>query len=152
VTSNAADDRDEASNGCATLFLYYLRNQLGFDWRAIVTTGGATLGETYQRLTSKPAAQGFSEFVSLLGTLDHGGTLNVPASGNPFPIGAVPTQPQPPTPPQPPTGPTFPTDPGQPFVPATGGGMLQGILIGAIVVVIALIVLVSAFAFGWIPL
>jgi hypothetical protein len=152
VTSNAADDRDEASNGCATLFLYYLRNQLGFDWRAIVTTGGATLGETYQRLTSKPAAQGFSEFVSLLGTLDQGGTLNVPASGNPFPIGAVPTQPQPPTPPQPPTGPTFPTDPGQPFVPATGGGMLQGILIGAIVVVIALIVLVSAFAFGWIPL
>jgi hypothetical protein len=147
VTTNSADDRDEASNGCATLFLFYLNKQLGFDWRTIVTTGGATLGETYQRLTGKPGAQGFSEFVSLLGGLDQGGTLTIPASGNPFPIGGAPAQPQPPAQP-----PAVPVDPGQPVMPASGGGMLQGVLIAAIVIVIALIALVSAFAFGWIAL
>ena len=148
VNSNAADDRDENSNGCATLFLFYLNQQLGFDWRTITTTGGATLGETYQKLTGKPGPQGFSEFVSLLNSLAQGGTLNLPANGNPFPIGA-PAQPhppvQPPTPPQPPVG---PSDPGQAITPSSGG-TLQGVLIGAIVLVIALIALVSAYAFGW---
>jgi hypothetical protein len=149
VTTNAADDRDENSNGCATLFLFYLNKQLGFDWRTITTTGGATLGETYQKLTGKSGAQGFSEFVSLLSGIDQGGTLNIPASGNPFPIGA-PAQPQPPVqPPTSPQPPLVPTDPGQPVLP-TSGGMLQGVLIGAIVIVIVLIALVSAFAFGWI--
>lgn len=148
VTSNAADDRDEASNGCATLFLFYLNKQLGYDWRTITTTGGATLGETYQRLTGKSGAQGFSEFIALLGGIAQGGTLTIPASGDPFPVGA-PSQPQPPAQPQPPV---VPTDPGQPALPATaaGGGMMQGVLVGAIVLVIALIALISAFAFGWI--
>jgi hypothetical protein len=143
VTSNEADDRDESSNGCATLFLYYLHHQLGASWEQIVAIGGATLGDTYQRLTGKSGAQGFGEFISLLDGLAQGGSLNLPANGNPFPIGA-PSQPQPPT---------IPTDPGQPqlpALPATGGGMPQGILIGAIVLVIALIVLVSAYAAGWI--
>jgi hypothetical protein len=151
VNSNAADDRDENSNGCATLFLFYLNKQLGYDWHTITTTGGATLGETYQKLTGKPGTQGFSEFISLLNGIAQGGTLNLPASGNPFPIGA-PTQPQPPvqapTPPRPPVG---PSDPGQAITPSSSG-MLQGVLIGAIVLVIALIALVSAFALGWIPL
>src|SRR5262249_55050864 len=104
--------------------------------------GGATLGDTYQKLTGKPGTQGFSEFISLLNGVAQGGALNLPASGNPFPIGA-PAQPDPPT---------IPTNPDQPQLPtlSTGGGMLQGILIGAIVLVIALIALVSAYAFGWI--
>ena len=149
VNSNAADDRDENSNGCATLFLFYLNKQLGFDWRTITTTGGATLGETYQKLTGKPGTQGFNEFISLLNSLAQGGTLNLPANGNPFPIGA-PAQPQPPV--QPPDAaaaqPVGPSDPGQAITPSSGG-MLQGVLIGAIVLVIALIALVSAYAFGW---
>jgi hypothetical protein len=89
VTNNDADDRNQDSNGCGTLFLYYLHSQLGFSWQKIVTTGGATLGETYQRLTGKSGAQGFSDFVSLLNTLAAGGQLNLPANGNPFPIGAA---------------------------------------------------------------
>jgi len=154
VNSNGADDRDENSNGCATLFLFYLNNQLGFDWRTITTTGGATLGETYQTLTGKPGAQGFSEFIALLSGIDQGGTLNIPASGNPFPLGGVPAQPQPPgpLPGPPPMAPGAPGQPDLPSLPATGGGMLQGVLIGAIVLVIALIALVSAVAFGWIAL
>lgn len=89
VTNNDADDRNQDSNGCGTLFLYYLHNQLGFSWQKITTTGGASLGETYQRLTGKSGAQGFSDFVSLLATLDKGGQLNLPANGNPFPIGSA---------------------------------------------------------------
>lgn len=89
VTNNEADDRNQDSNGCGTLFLYYLHGQLGFSWQKIVTTGGGTLGETYQRLTGKSGAQGFSEFVSLLNTLAPGGQLTLPANGNPFPIGGA---------------------------------------------------------------
>ncbi|HEX8035240.1 MAG TPA: hypothetical protein VF510_15405, partial [Ktedonobacterales bacterium] len=43
----------------------------------------------YQRLTGKSGTQGFSDFVSLLNTLAQGGQLNLPANGNPFPIGAA---------------------------------------------------------------
>jgi hypothetical protein len=147
VNSNAADDRDENSNGCATLFLYYLHNQLGYSWEKIVSTGGATLGDTYQRLTGKSGTDGFNEFISLLNGLAQGGSLNLPPSGNPFPMGA-PSQPQP-EPPSQPQPPIVPTNPGQALAPASGG-MLQGVLIGAIVLVIALIALVSAYAAGWI--
>ncbi len=89
VTSNAATDQDQNSNGCGPLFLYYLHDQLGYDWTRITTTGGASLGDTYQRLTGQPAAQGFQDFINRLATLDQGGGLQLPSSGNPFPIGAA---------------------------------------------------------------
>ena len=74
VNNNNATDQDENSNGCATLFLYYLHSQLGFDWTKIVNTGGSTLGETYQRLTGKSGADGFNDFVSRVATLEQGST------------------------------------------------------------------------------
>lgn len=86
VTNNNATDQDENSNGCGPLFLYYLHSQLGFDWTRITTTGGATMGETYQRLTGNSPAQGFQDFINLLSTLDQGSGLQIPASGNPFPL------------------------------------------------------------------
>ena len=89
VTSNNATDQDENSNGCGPLFLYYLHSQLGYDWRTITTTGGATLGETYQKLTGNSPAQGFQDFLGRLATLDSGGSLQLPQNGNPFPIGAT---------------------------------------------------------------
>lgn len=89
VTNNNASDQDENSNGCGPLFLYYLHSQLGYDWTRITTTGGATLGDTYQRLTGRSGAQGFQDFISLLSTLDNGSGLQLPPSGNPFPIGAA---------------------------------------------------------------
>lgn len=92
VTDNSATDQDEDSNGCGPLFLYYLHSQLGYDWRTIVTTGGATLGDTYQKLTGNSGAQGFQDFLSRLSTLASGANLQLPASGNPFPIGVT-TQP-----------------------------------------------------------
>jgi hypothetical protein len=86
VTDNSADDSDQDGNGCGTLFLYYLHSQLDNDWTTIATTGGSSLGDTYTRLAGNDAASGFNDFVSRLATLDSGGTLNVPTSGNPFPI------------------------------------------------------------------
>ncbi|HEX8998176.1 MAG TPA: hypothetical protein VF812_19285 [Ktedonobacterales bacterium] len=89
VTNNSATDQDQNSNGCGPLFLYYLHSQLGYDWTRITTTGGSSLGDTYQRLTGQSAAQGFQDFINLLSTLDQGAGLQLPASGNPFPIGAA---------------------------------------------------------------
>lgn len=89
VSTNSATDQDENSNGCGPLFLYYLHSQLGYDWPVIVTTGGASLGETYQRLTGNGPSAGFQDFTSRLATLDSGSGLQLPASGNPFPINAT---------------------------------------------------------------
>ncbi len=139
VTNNDASDQDENSNGCGPLFLYYLHTQLGFDWRTITTTGGATLGETYQKLTGNSPAQGFQDFLDRLATLDSGGGLQLPKNGNPFPIGATA---------QPPAGsggvPTstgsdgsvsFPVPTGRGF-----GGAIATLLL-LVIVVIALIIL-----------
>jgi hypothetical protein len=90
VNSNGADDVSDDGNGCGTLFLYYLHNQLGYSWQQIATTGGATLGECYRGLTGQDPTQGFADFVGRLTTLDQGGQLALPAGGNPFPIGQTP--------------------------------------------------------------
>lgn len=136
VTNNSATDQDEDSNGCGPLFLYYLHSQLGYDWTRITTTGGATLGDTYQRLTGKSGAQGFQDFLNRLATLDQGAGLQLPANGNPFPIGST----------------TQATDPGPasggavPSLPtvSTGGGGFTGaisVLVILIIIVVALIAL-----------
>jgi len=90
INTNAADDANADANGCGTLFLYYLHTQLGLSWQQIATTGGATLGACYQTLTGLDPIQGFADFVGRLSTLDQGGQLALPASGNPFPVGQTP--------------------------------------------------------------
>ena len=86
VNDNTAGDTDQIASGCGDLFLYYLHTQLTFDWTTVCSTGGASLGATYQSLTGYDPRQGFSDFVAALSTIDQGGTLALPASGNPFPI------------------------------------------------------------------
>jgi hypothetical protein len=143
IANNDADDRDENSNGCCTLFLYYLHTQLGYSWRQICTTGGTSLGDTYQKLSGRDAGTGFSDFVNLLSGLDQGGQLNLPASGNPFPLsGGAPASPAAPAAPAEPAAPTAPAEPAAPAAPAApdtaaasgGAGMLWTVL-GALVVI-----------------
>jgi hypothetical protein len=86
VNSNDADDQDQDGNGCGTLFLYYLHSQLNFSWQQIATAGGATLGACYQKLTGGDPQQAFQDFLSRLATVDNGSGLNLPATGNPFPL------------------------------------------------------------------
>jgi len=86
VNDNSAGDTDQVANGCGDLFLYYLHSQLNFDWNQVCGAGGNTLGACYQQLTGYDPQQGFSDFINALSKIDQGGTLSLPASGNPFPI------------------------------------------------------------------
>jgi hypothetical protein len=86
VNDNSAGDRDQLANGCGDLFLYYLHSQLTFSWNDVVAAGGQTLGAAYQALTGYDSRQGFNDFVNVLALIDRGGGLDLPASGNPFPI------------------------------------------------------------------
>jgi hypothetical protein len=86
VNDNSAGDTDQIAAGCGDLFLYYLHSQLTFDWTSVSGAGGRTLGATYQALTGYDPPQGFKDFIAALATIDKGGTLALPASGNPFPI------------------------------------------------------------------
>jgi hypothetical protein len=89
VTVNDADDQNPDANGCGPLFLLYLHSQLGFSWEQIVAAAGSSLGATYQTLTGQGASGGFQDFLSRLATRAVGEQLQLPASGNPFPIGAT---------------------------------------------------------------
>jgi hypothetical protein len=112
VNDNSATDQDEAGNGCATLFLFYLHSQLSYTWEQIVAAAGATLGATYQQLTGVDPRSGFQDFVLRLATLDNGsGQLSLPTSGDPFPISQ-----------QAPSAPTAPAGgPGAAAAPANSG-------------------------------
>ncbi len=142
ITTNSATDQNNDSNGCGPLFLYYLHSQLHFDWQKITTTGGATLGETYQRLTGNSPQQGLQDFMSRLATIvDANGTLQIPANGNPFPIGQTTTPP--PSAPSNGGGVTIPTT-----VPVSGGGSSPVLLTAVIVIVVLLIILGAVGALG----
>jgi hypothetical protein len=86
VNDNSSGDTDSIGNGCGDLFLYYLLSQLNFEWNAICAAGGNSLGGCYETLTGYDGKQGFTDFINALRTIDQGGTLNLPDSGNPFPI------------------------------------------------------------------
>ncbi|MGA3342005.1 MAG: hypothetical protein ABSD11_15605 [Methylocella sp.] len=50
--NNAPDDNgDDATNGCTTLFIYYLFSQLGYSINKIVAAGSSTLAGVYKNLT-----------------------------------------------------------------------------------------------------
>lgn len=51
VTKNS--DTDPLANGCACLFLNWMRFKLGKSWQEICQAGGDNLGETYRRVTGK---------------------------------------------------------------------------------------------------
>lgn len=66
VSTSEGTDQNALSYGCAVLFLNYLAYQLGHDFSRIVPAGGASLAETYSRLTGNPSSNAFSEFSTLL--------------------------------------------------------------------------------------
>ena len=51
---NPKDNGPDALTGCATLFIWYLSDQLGFDIKPIVAAGTSTLGGVYTNLTGDP--------------------------------------------------------------------------------------------------
>jgi hypothetical protein len=83
-------DDDSYSYGCAMLFIYYLKSQLGFSMPQVVQNGGATLADTYRVLTNGQV-NGFWAFKSLLA--EHFPIGVQSPTDDPFPLSpvAVPT-------------------------------------------------------------
>jgi hypothetical protein len=85
VTASEGTDTNAQSFGCALLFLYYLKSQLGFNVGDIVRHGGSSLEATYKNLTG--ASGGFAAFNAVVSQFFPAG--NTPAFNtfdNPFPL------------------------------------------------------------------
>lgn len=79
-------DDDSYSYGCAMLFIYYLKSQLGYSMPQIVQSAGATLADTYQNLTGGQT-NAFWAFKSLLA--EHFPIGVKATTDNPFPLSPV---------------------------------------------------------------
>ncbi|HEY6322407.1 MAG TPA: hypothetical protein VJA16_12690 [Thermoanaerobaculia bacterium] len=84
VSCNYPNDAHLVSIGCSTLFLNYLRYQLGFSWTEIIRKGGSTLASTYHRLANRMDA--FGPFATLLESFFPPGARALLLSDNPFPL------------------------------------------------------------------
>jgi hypothetical protein len=84
VTSTEPTDQNYVSIGCATLFLNYLRYQLGHNLKEIVGAGAPTLAQVYTNLSGKSDA--FAPFNTLLQQRFPVGQPSGLTDDNPFPI------------------------------------------------------------------
>jgi hypothetical protein len=82
--SGVPGDQDWFSFGCAILFIYYLKDQLGYTMPQIVQTRGATLEERFHGLTGRSG--GFGDFRALLDAFYPAGVA-LPAMYDLFPLG-----------------------------------------------------------------
>ena len=84
VSKNDPSDVKYPSIGCSTLFINYLRHQLGFSLTDIVAKAGASLEDCYHALTGK--SNGFTDFSALLQKHFPVGTPSNLTNDNPFPL------------------------------------------------------------------
>jgi hypothetical protein len=85
VNKTEAFDGNFISFGCALLFLYFLRSQLGFSMKAIVSAHSSTLEGVYTNLTKDHGA--FPIFTNLLERAFPSGTpCGLVGSADPFPL------------------------------------------------------------------
>ncbi len=64
-------------NGCGTLFLLFLRDQLGFSLEQIVAHGGNTLADVYHNLTGDAASNAYPRFIDVV-------NLHYPEADGPY--------------------------------------------------------------------
>src|ERR1035437_8507363 len=84
IDSTEGSDRNFESIGCGTLFINWLRFQLGYSLNQIVQAGGATLGATYQKLTGRQ--DGYARFSNLIAEHYPPGSTGGLTNDNPFPL------------------------------------------------------------------
>jgi hypothetical protein len=84
VDQSLDSDTDSTANGCSVLFLNWLRFQLGYSWRQVVSAAAPTLADSYRTLTGK--SDGFSQFESQLNARFPQGQPSGLTTDNPFPI------------------------------------------------------------------
>jgi hypothetical protein len=85
VTANGTTDQNAVSTGCAVLFLYYLHDQLGYAWPAIVQAKSQTPRQTYATLSGM-SDDPFPAFAALLASVFPRGTPSGLSGDNPFPL------------------------------------------------------------------
>lgn len=83
VNNNNPTDTDPVSNGCAVLFLNWLRWDLKFPWTAICQSGAANLNGTYRQLTHT-SEDGFPPFADAMVARFPPGPPSRLKSDNPF--------------------------------------------------------------------
>lgn len=88
VSTNLESDLDHEANGCGTLFLEYLHDGLGYDWKSIIANGADTLAETYSKLTGSDPTAAFPRFIEALQPFIHGNQLNPPERGKSWDVQA----------------------------------------------------------------
>lgn len=84
ITTNLPTDQDQYTYGCGVLFLYYLFHQLNFSREDIIQKGGATLAETYKKLTGRSDA--FQAFHDLLYSYFPVADTPILPTSDPFPL------------------------------------------------------------------
>jgi hypothetical protein len=88
-TVDPKDNGPDARTGCATLFLWYLSDQLGFTINEIVAAGSETLADVYRKLTGD-TGDPFPSFKHLLDTAYPGkAAITTGNLDNPFPLGIL---------------------------------------------------------------
>lgn len=91
VNNAPNDNAQDATNGCTTLFLYYLSTQLGFSINQIVGAAASTLAGVYQNLTGD-ASDPFPFFKQLIDNAFPSTTSSAIAGPNiddPYPLGSL---------------------------------------------------------------
>ncbi len=86
VTSTEGTDQDSISYGCAIVFIYYLRYQLGYSYADLVKAGGSALAQTDATLTGKPASEAIGALEALLNDHFPAGAAFQVSADNIFPL------------------------------------------------------------------
>jgi hypothetical protein len=77
-------DINFVSTGCGTLFINWLRFQLGYTLNAIVQASGATLADTHRNLSGR--SDGWQQFSALMTAKFPPGQPSAVTNDNPFPL------------------------------------------------------------------
>jgi hypothetical protein len=84
VTASADDNQPDLRNGCGSLFLFYLHDQLGYSVNQIVNAGANTLADVFHTLTGRTNA--FTEFRQLIDAHHPLGVMVSPSGESIFPV------------------------------------------------------------------
>ena len=80
-------DQDFVSIGCGALFLYYLANQLNYQWPAIIAAGAPTTNTLAETATILGVTNAYTNFFNLLNTYFPNSSLQNLPNDNPYPLG-----------------------------------------------------------------
>jgi hypothetical protein len=87
INNNPDDHNPDPVSGCATLFLYFLHDQLNFSIEKVIESAGATLADVYNNLTGRADAE--TQFMTLVNSHYPPGFIYTPAGDSVFPVSTL---------------------------------------------------------------